>query len=124
MRGVSSLFPAGPLRDRALAAVRAKHLPPDELRERLARLASLWEPLREKLDGELMHLPRLRAMLEAAGCPVSPADFGLSPARVGATALALPMFSAAYTVFDLAFETGRLPSVAGALAAQTAWSAP
>ena len=114
---VSSLFPAGPLRERALAAVRAKHLPPEDLRDRLERLASLWEPLREKLDGELMHLPRLRAMLEAAGCPVSPSDFGLSSARVGATALAAPMISPSYTVFDLALETGRLTAVAAAIAA-------
>ena len=117
---VSSLFPAGPLRERALACVRAKLLPPDDLRARLARLASLWDPLREKLDGELMHLPRLRAMLEAAGCAVSPADFGLSPARAGATALAAPMVSSTYTVFDLALETGRLPAVAGAVAGAAA----
>jgi len=113
---VSSLFPAGPLRERALAAVRAKLLPPGELRERLARLASLWEPLREKLDAELMHPQRMRAMLEAAGCPVSPADFGLSPARAGAAALAAPMLSERYAVFDLALETGRLPACAAAAA--------
>lgn len=114
---VLSLFPAGPLRERALAAVRAKHPAPDELRNRLARLASLWEPLREKLDAELMHPQRMRAMLEAAGCPASSAALGLPPARAGAAALAAPMLSERYAVFDLALETGRLPAVAGAIAA-------
>ena len=112
---VRSLFPEGPLRERALAAVRAKHPAADELRDRLGRLASLWEPLREKLDAELMHPQRMRAMLEAAGCPADSAALGLAPARAAAAALAAPMLADRYTVFDLALETGRLPACAAAL---------
>ena len=111
----SSLFPEGPLRRHALAAIRAKHPAPGELRGRLDRLASLWDPLREKLDAELMHPQRMRAMLEAAGCPVAPASLGLAPARAAAAALAAPMLSPRYSVFDLALETGRLPACAAAL---------
>ncbi len=110
------LFPDGALLDRALAAVRAKTLAPDALRARLSRAASLWEPLRAKCDAQLMAPERAAAMLHAAGCTVDPAALGLTPARLAASALAAQLLAPRYTVLDLAFETGRLPACAEALA--------
>ena len=114
---VRGLFPDGALRDRALAAVRAKALAPDALRARLLRAASLWEPLRARCDAQLVAPERAAAMLHAAGCPVDPAALGLPPARLAASALAAQLLAPRYTVLDLAFETGRLPACAEALAA-------
>lgn len=113
---VRELFPAGALRERALASVRAKTLAPDALRARLLRAASLWEPLRVRCDGQFMAPERAAAMLHAAGCVVDPAALGLAPARLAAGALAARILSPRYTVLDLAFETGRLPGCAQALA--------
>jgi glycerol dehydrogenase-like iron-containing ADH family enzyme len=111
------LFPDGALRERALAAVRAKTPAPDALRARLLRAASLWEPLRAKCDAQLMAPERAAAMLHAAGCAVDPAALGLPPPRLAASALAAQLLAPRYTVLDLAYETGRLPACAEALAA-------
>lgn len=113
---VRELFPAGALRDRALAAVRAKALPPPAPETRLRRAAALWEPLRAKCDAQLMAPERAAAMLHAAGCPVDPAALGLAPARLAASALAARLLAPRYTVLDLAADTGRLPACAQALA--------
>jgi len=113
---VASLFPDGALRARALAAARAKSLAPDALRARLDRAAALWDALRAKCDAQLMAPERAAAMLHAAGCPVDPAALGLAPARLAASALAAQILSPRYTVLDLAYETGRLPLCAQALA--------
>ena len=113
---VRELFPDGALRERALAAVRAKTLAPDALRARLLRAASLWEPLRAKCDAQLMAPERAAAMLHAAGCAVDPAALGLAPARLAASAVAAQLLAPRYTVLDLAFETGRLSDCAAALA--------
>ena len=113
---VRSLFPEGALRERALAAARAKSLAPDALRGRLERAAALWDALRAKCDERLMSPERAAAMLHAAGCAVDPAALGFAPARLAASALAAQILSPRYTVLDLAHETGRLPACAQALA--------
>lgn len=114
---VRELFPDGALRERALAAVRAKTLEPDALRERLLRAASLWDGLCKTCGERLMAPERAAAMLHAAGCAVDPAALGLAPARLAASAVAAQLLAPRYTVLDLAFETGRLPACAEALAA-------
>ena len=60
---------------------------------------------------------RAAAMLHAAGCAVDPAALGLPPPRLAASALAAQLLAPRYTVLDLAYETGRLPACAEALAA-------
>lgn len=110
------LFADAALRERALAAVRAKTLAPDALRARLLRAASLWDGIREKAGERLMRPERAAAMLAAAGCEVDPAAMGLAPGRLAASALAAQILSPRYTVLDLAFETGRLPACAQAVA--------
>ena len=112
---ISSLLPEGALRSRILSESRAKHLSPEALRQRLAALADGWEDLREKLDRQLMYFPRMRAMLLCAGCPVTPADIGLTPARAAASAIVAQMLSRRYTVLDLAYETGRFADCVAAL---------
>ncbi|MBQ9727843.1 MAG: hypothetical protein IJV65_10125 [Kiritimatiellae bacterium] len=110
------LFADAALRARAAAAIRAKALGPDALRARLLRAAALWEPLRARIDERLVAPERAAAMLHAAGCAVDPAALGLAPARLAASALAARILSPRYTVLDFAFETGRLPACAQAVA--------
>ena len=113
-----ALFPSGPLRERALAAVRAKAPSPDGLRNRLALAAARWDRIGEALDAQLMHWPRMRAMLAAAGAPDSPAALGITPVRAAAAVLAAPLLMPRYGVLDLAFETGRLERCASAVASR------
>lgn len=115
-----ALFPAGPVRDAALSALRAKAAAPGDVRHRLSLAAARWPRLAEALDAQLMHWPRMRAMLAAAGAPDSPAALGLSPARAAAAVLAAPLLMPRYGVLDLAWETGRLEACAEAVAAR--WS--
>ena len=112
---IRSLFGDGPLAAAAMSESRAKHLAPDALRERLARLSSAWPELRDRVNRQLMHLPRMRAMLRAAGCPSSPAEIGLSPARAAASVIAAQLLRRRRTVLDLAAETGRLAVCAEAV---------
>jgi hypothetical protein len=60
-------------------------------------------------------------MFAVAKCPTTPADIGLTMARMAATAVAAQMIRSRYTVLDLAAETGRLPALAAGL--ESAWSA-
>lgn len=113
---VRSLFPAGPLCEAVVAECKAKQLEPDGLRARLERIADIWDELRDKVDAELMYLPRMKAMLDCAGCPTTPAQLGLTPERAAATTFAAQMIRRRYTVLDLAYETGRLAEVAAAIA--------
>lgn len=113
---VRSLFPAGPLCEAVLAECQAKQLEPDALRARLERVADTWDTIRNRVDEQLMYLPRMKAMLDCAGCPTTPAQLGLTPERAAATTFAAQMIRRRYTVLDLAYETGRLPEVAAAVA--------
>lgn len=117
-----ALFPAGPVRDAALAALRAKASSPEGVRCRLSLAAARWPRIAEALDAQLMHWPRMRAMLAAAGAPDSPEALGIPAARAAAAVLAAPLLMPRYGVLDLAWETGRLETCAEAVAAR--WSCP
>ena len=112
---IRALFDGGELLDRILAESKAKHLSRGDLHDRLDLLAKCWTPLRAKLRQHLIPFARLRAMFASAGCPTSPADIGLAPQRVAATALAAQMIRSRYTCLDLAFETGLLLPAAHSL---------
>lgn len=103
---IRSLLPDSPLLSLALAESRAKHLAPEALADRLRNLASVWPDLRERLSRQLMYFPRMRAMLLCAGCPITPADIGFTPARLAASAIVAQMLSRRYSVLDFAYETG------------------
>lgn len=112
------LFPAGPVLDAALAALRAKPAGLDAVRARLALAAERWDRIRDALDAQLMHWPRMQAMLAAAGAPVSPQAIGISPERASAAILAAPLLWPRYGILDLAWETGRLADCAAAVSAK------
>jgi len=108
---IRKVFGDGEAGDRVVAESRAKYLEPDALRRRLESIADRFGELRERVDAQLMPWMRMREMLRVAGCPVAPADIGVSHARCGATVIAAQMIRSRYTVLDLAYETGRFHDV-------------
>lgn len=103
------------LRAAALTESLAKHPNAGQLRERLLRLKACWPALRAKLAAQLMPAAQLRDLLTAAGCPVTPAEIGLSGAAFQETYFRARQIRRRYTVLDLAAETGLLNSSVAAL---------
>lgn len=97
-----------PVVENAVKESLAKYTDADQLRQRLALLKERWPELRERLSAQLMTADELRAMLQAAGCPTSPSEIGLSLPEFKATYSRAQMIRRRYTVLDLARETGIL----------------
>jgi glycerol-1-phosphate dehydrogenase [NAD(P)+] len=90
----------------AVEESRAKYVDADGLRKRLELLRGIWPGLRERLGGQLMAADELRGLLRAAGCPVGPAEIGLSREDFRATYTRARTIRRRYNVLDLAVETG------------------
>ncbi|MDR0403207.1 MAG: sn-glycerol-1-phosphate dehydrogenase [Treponema sp.] len=71
-----------------------------------AGLLDTWDDMKEAVSGQIPPYAELRAMLKHAGCPVEPAEIGLSKTRILAAARCSQMIRVRFTVLDLAFETG------------------
>lgn len=97
-----------PLAENAVEETLAKHLTPDELRERLLVIQQLWPTLRERLRDQLMSADELRSMLKAAGCPTEPTEIGLTLPQVRESYWLARTIRSRYTVLDLIYETGIL----------------
>jgi glycerol-1-phosphate dehydrogenase [NAD(P)+] len=105
---VRAAYSGSKLEEAAVNETQAKYVDADGLRERLERLREVWPELREKVKEQLMPVEELRGMLEAAGCPTSPTEIGLSWEDFKATYRRAQMLRKRYTVLDLATETGIL----------------
>ncbi len=97
-----------PLEEPAVKQSLAKYVDADALGQRLERLKGLWPELSGKLREQLMPAGELRDMLEAAGCPTSPEEIGLSIEDFKATYRRAQMIRSRYTVLDVANEAGIL----------------
>ena len=86
----------------------AKWIPADALRERLTTLTRQWEPLRERLQAQLLPATELQDRLRAVGAPAHPADIGLDWARFRQTYFRAQTIRKRYTVLDTLFEAGML----------------
>ena len=82
------------------------------LQERREAIERLWEEMRRRLRGQLLPTDELRRMLQAAGCPVSPAQINLDYAQCLHGVLTAQLIRVRYTVIDLLYELGLLKSVA------------
>jgi glycerol-1-phosphate dehydrogenase [NAD(P)+] len=69
-------------------------------------LLDVWDDMKEAVFRQLPPYAELSGLLEKAGCPVKPAEIGLSKTRVIATARSAQMMRVRFTVLDLAYETG------------------
>ncbi|MDR2049837.1 MAG: sn-glycerol-1-phosphate dehydrogenase [Treponema sp.] len=69
-------------------------------------LLDIWDDIKEAVFRQLPPYTELYGLLENAGCPVKPAEIGLSKNRIIAAARSAQMIRVRFTVLDLAFETG------------------
>ena len=99
----------------AVAETLAKHVDPDALARRLARLAERWPALSGRLRAQLLPAERLAEMLAAAGCPTHPEELGLTMGAFRDPYRRARMIRRRYTVLDLATETGLLEELAAEL---------
>jgi glycerol-1-phosphate dehydrogenase [NAD(P)+] len=105
---VRRLFPDPLIANQALEASRAKWPSEKALAARLENLIPLLPELGKVLDERLGSRDQVVSDLQKAGCPVFPADFGLSPREVQETLLKAQMIRKRYTVLDAAYELGLL----------------
>lgn len=108
---------------RARDEVAAKHVGPDEHRDRLHRVRAGWPEARDRLRAGLWRHRDMASMLARAGAPARAADIGISPGRLAQTARAAAHIRRRYTIFDFLHETGlfeqALAEVLPGLAAET-----
>lgn len=106
-RRIRGAFPSA-LAASAAQQSRPKYIEADRLAHRLALVRERWPQLQERLRQQLLPAERLRAQLQAAGCPTTPEEVGLSRDRLRATYRRAQMIRPRYTVLDLLNETGLL----------------
>src|ERR1700686_3631570 len=70
------------LADKAVEESLAKYITPDQLRQRLMLIQERWPIIRERLERQLMTAEHIRDLLQAAGCPIEPAEIGVSVAQL------------------------------------------
>ena len=112
---IRNLLGKGAIGDQAVSASRAKYPTPGILRERLGRLVDVWDELSGKVRKQLIPYAELKAMFQAARCPVTPEGIGVRRADVPSCALAAQLIRNRYTILDLALDTGRLDRLANEL---------
>jgi glycerol-1-phosphate dehydrogenase [NAD(P)+] len=113
-RRIRGAFPSA-LADSAVGQSRPKYIEADRLTERLALLRARWPQLRDELSAQLLPAERLRGQLQAAGCPTTPGELGLTRDRFRETYRRAQMIRPRYTVLDLLGETGLLDQCVGEL---------
>ena len=84
----------------------SKFLEGDALRERREQLYDSWEFLREATQRQLFPLAELRKKLEAAHCPVLPAQIGLPAGQFLHGVAAAQLIRTRYTILDAVYELG------------------
>ncbi len=94
--------------DEIVAQSLAKHLTPEQLRQRLELVAALWGELRPRLQAQLIPAADLQRMLRAAGTPAHPYDIGLGWQQFRDTYRRAQMIRKRYTALDLLLETDLL----------------
>lgn len=94
--------------DEIVAQSLAKHLTPEQLRQRLEVVAALWGELRPRLQAQLIPAADLQRMLRAAGTPAHPYDIGLGWQQFRDTYRRAQMIRKRYTALDLLLEADLL----------------
>jgi glycerol-1-phosphate dehydrogenase [NAD(P)+] len=105
---VRAAYSGSKLEEAAVNETQAKYVDAGGLKERLELLREVWPELREKAKEQLLPADEIRERLQAAGCPTTPSEIGLSWEDLKATYRRALMLRKRYTVLDLANETGLL----------------
>ena len=116
-------FGEGTIATRAVEETRAKFVDDTTLEHRLESLLGDWPALRVRLEGFLMPMRRLRALLDRVGAVTDPARRGVRPDQLRDSLLSARYIRRRYTVLDLLEEIGKLDeAVEAAVAALYAGS--
>ena len=78
----------------------------DALAARQSAIAAKWDELRQKIEGQIIPLAKLKEMFQTAGCPTEPSDICLSIENHRYGMRVAQMMRNRYTVVDLLYETG------------------
>src|SRR3990172_5363695 len=93
------------LRRVAIDESKAKYVNRQGLAIRLRRLRECLPELRERLQRQLIPLPRLLEMLNEAGVPTTPEAIGISVVRLRQSVVEAQQIRRRYTTLDLTLET-------------------
>ena len=74
------------------------------LSQRRKSATDVWDDLRRRMKVQVPPFQTLRRVLDAAGCPVDPANIGITKKRVASTFRMAQMIRPRYTALDLAYE--------------------
>jgi glycerol-1-phosphate dehydrogenase [NAD(P)+] len=107
-REVEQAHSIAKLAENAVEENLAKYIPPDQLRQRLIRIQERWPVIRERLERQLMTAEHIRDLLRTAGCPIEPAEVGVSMPQLRESYTLARTIRSRYTVLDLVNECGIL----------------
>lgn len=109
--------------EKALEECRAKHLAPDELKQRLERFRQEWPTLSGRLREQLLTSAELEDHLRRANCPTRPEEIGITMGQLRESYLAAGQIRRRYTVFDIVNEAGLLDAfIAATFSSAGFWS--
>ena len=84
----------------------AKRMSPETQARLERRLADNWDDIRTSVGRAMIPAERIRAVLQRAGCPVTPEEIGLTPAFYASAVLNARYLRDRYTFLDLAGDSG------------------
>ena len=94
--------------DTASTETQAKHVSATELRAQLLLLKEHWQPLRTRLQAQLLPSAEIQRRLKLVGAPTEPEQIGISRARLRESFSRAYYLRRRFTVLDLAVRTGTL----------------
>lgn len=95
-----------------LNVCREKFLEGEQLVERRAAIAKVWERVRDRIRGQILPFARLKDMLQTANCPTEPRDIGLSRTMMRDGIYMAQMIRTRYTILDYLYEIGIFDEIA------------
>ena len=104
-------FPDPRVREMAEKACRDKWPSDEQWTDRIRRLGQALPELKAFAEERLGSRDAVIGKLQKAGCPVSPADFGVTREGVAGAVIKAQMIRKRYTVMDAVYETGLLKTL-------------
>jgi glycerol-1-phosphate dehydrogenase [NAD(P)+] len=108
---VAKHFPDPKVREMIEKVCREKWIDDDQWAERVRQLSRALPELKAFTAERLGSKEKVIADLKKAGCPVSPAVYGVSPEGIKDTVIKAQMMRKRYTILDAVYETGWLEKI-------------
>jgi glycerol-1-phosphate dehydrogenase [NAD(P)+] len=109
-RDIRSAFGDTPYAESVIATGVEKHDVDESYAARVRRGAERWDTLRDRIVTQVPPFAEIRELLSRAGCPVSPAEIGISRERLAETMKKAQMIRPRYTTLDFVYDMGLLDS--------------